>query len=251
LTIGKNDGKIKVSNYISNFVRVDRKEEKEMGNFFCYKRISTKEERGLQKYNRQNAALKRYAEENEIEYVAEFAEDVSGKDFEHRKEWQRLEKLLQTGDTVVFKDISRFTREAEEGYKKYMDLLNKGIDLIFIDNNTVSTPYINQLLNVAQQQNLIAKTSLESTVKLLLYVELDRAEQERKILINRIKNGIAASGKKQGRKVGTLDKLTDELKADIEAYLTDRTIKQSDLMAKHGISRNTLKKYAEIVKKQN
>ena len=61
-----------------------------MDNFFSYKRISTKEERGLQKYNRQEAALKKYAAENGIEFVAEFQEDESGKSFDNRKEWSRL-----------------------------------------------------------------------------------------------------------------------------------------------------------------
>lgn len=219
-----------------------------MCNYFSYKRISTKEERGMQKFNRQTAAIEKYAKENNIEYVAEFQEDESGKSFDNRKEWNRLEKLLQKGDTIVFKDISRFTRETEAGYKKYMELLERGIDLIFIDNQTVSTPYIKQLLNVAEKQNLVAKTSLESTVKLLLIVELDRVEQERLILINRIKNGIEASEKKQGRSKGTLDKMSDELKEDIRNFLNDRSIKQIDLMKKHGISRNTLKKYIEIVK---
>lgn len=219
-----------------------------MANYFTYKRISTKEERGLQKYNRQEAALKKYAQEHNIEYIAEFAEDVSGKSFEGRKEWQRLEKLIQPGDTIVFKDISRFTREANNGYTKYMELLEKGIELVFIDNPTVSTEYIKQLLNVAEQQNIVARTSLESTVKLLIIVELDRVEQERLILINRIKHGISASDKQQGRKPGTLDKMSAELEADIKAFLSDRSIKQVDLMAKHNISRNTLKKYIEIVK---
>ena len=221
-----------------------------MDNYFTYKRISTKEERGLQKYNRQETALKKYAADHNIEYVAEFQEDVSGKSFDNRKEWKRLERLAQAGDTIVFKDISRFTREVNNGYAKYMELLERGIELVFIDNPTVSTSYIKQLLNVAEKQNIVARTSLESTVKLLLIVELDRVEQERIILINRIKNGIAASEKAQGRKQGTLDKMTDELEADIKAFLNDRTIKQVDLMQKHGISRNTLKKYIEIVKEQ-
>ena len=91
-------------------------------NYFKYMRISTKEERGKQKYNRQERAIDTYAKENGIEFVAEFKEDESGKDFDNRKEWQRLEKLLQSGDTIIFKDISRFTREAENGYKKYMEL---------------------------------------------------------------------------------------------------------------------------------
>ena len=128
--------------------------------------------------------------------------------------------------------------------------MDKGINLIFIDNQTVSTEYIKQLLNVAEKQNLVAKTSLENTVKLLLIVELDRVEQERKILIKRIKDGINASDKKQGRKVGVLDKMTDELKADIKEFLSNRDIKQIDLMRKHDISRNTLKKYIEIVKEE-
>ena len=176
---------------------------------------------------------------------------MSGKSFDGRKEWSRLEKLVQRGDTIVFKDISRFTREADNGYTKYMELLERGIELVFIDNPTVSTAYIKQLLSVAEKQNIVARTSLESTVKLLIIVELDRVEQERLILINRIKNGIAASGKQQGRKQGKLDKMTEELEQDIKAFLADRNIKQVDLMEKHSISRNTLKKYIELVKEQN
>lgn len=219
-----------------------------MGNTYNYMRISTKEERGKQKYSRQEASLERYAKDNNIEYLLQFKEDESGKNFTDRKEWNKLEKLLHPTDTIIFKDISRFTREAENGYIKYMELLNKGIELIFIDNPTVSTPYIKEMLKIAETQNIVTKTSLESTVKLLLIVELDRVERERTTFITRVKDGIAASDKKSGRKVGQLDKMTPELEADIKNYLNDRSIKQVDLMEKHNISRNTLKKYVEIVK---
>lgn len=154
---------------------------------------------------------------------------------------------MNEGDTVVFKEISRFTRQAEEGYKKYMELMDKGINLVFLDNPTVSTDYIKNLTEVANTQNLVTKTALESTIKLLLIVELDRVQQEREIIAKRIKQGIQASDKKQGRKVGQLDKITEELKADIKLFLSNRRIKQVDLMNKHCISRNTLKKYIKIV----
>lgn len=220
-----------------------------MGNFYSYMRISTEEEKGKQRYTRQKASLDRYAKDNEIEFLIEFKEDVSGKSFEGRAEWNKLYRILQKGDTIVFKDISRFTREAENGYAKYMELMTeKGVELIFIDNQTVSTPYIKQLLNVAEKQNLVVKTSLESIVKLLLIVELDRVEQERKIFIQRVKDGIAASDKKSGRKPGQLDKMNTELEQDIKRYLNDRSIKQVDLMEKHNISRNTLKKYIGLYK---
>lgn len=219
-----------------------------MDNYFSYMRISTKEERGKQKYNRQESSLNKYATEHNINYLVEFKEDESGKNFINRKQWLRLEKLVQNGDTIVFKDISRFTREAENGYKKYMELMNRGVELIFIDNPTISTSYIKQMLNVANKQNLVTKVSLENTVKLLLYVELDRVEQERLILINRIKDGIKSSAKRSGKKLGSLDKLNDELKKDIELYLKDRTITQTYLINKHHICRNTLKKYINNIK---
>lgn len=216
-------------------------------NNYCYMRISTKEERGVQKFSRQEGALTKYAERNGIEYVIEFKEDKSGKDFTHRKEWNRLERIIKKGDTIYFKDISRFTREAENGYHKYMELFNKGVNLVFLDNPTVSTDYIKKLLDVAQQQNLVARISLENTVKLLLIVELDRVEQERLTIQKRIKDGIAHSKKTQGRSKGQLDKMNDELKDDIVRYLGDRSIKQIDLMKKYNISRNTLKKYIKVV----
>lgn len=216
----------------------------------AYMRISTKEERGKQKFTRQEQAIARWCKENDTEISERriYRDDASGKSFD-RPAWKELESDVQEGDTIVFKDICRFTREYEEGFNKYMELLNKGVSLIFIDNPTVSTDYIRSMMDVAERQsNRIAKKSLKDTIELLLLVELDRAEKEREITVQRIIDGIKASDKKSGRKEGTLDKMSDELKADIIKFLSDRSIKQVDLMEKHNISRNTLKKYVEIVK---
>ena len=77
-------------------------------------RISTKEERGKQKFTRQESALAKYSEQNKIEYTLTFQDDASGKNFD-RKNWKKLESIVQTGDTIIFKDICRFTRENEKG----------------------------------------------------------------------------------------------------------------------------------------
>lgn len=228
-----------------------------MANVYAYMRISTKEDREKQRFTRQENALTKYANDNHIEYVFQFREDVSGRSFKNRAEWQRLEKIVQSGDTIVFKDISRFTREAENGYKKYMELMNKNITLVFLDNPTVSTDYIKDLLSIADKQEIVTKTVMESMVKILLIAELARTEQERKTLSQRTKDGMKAHKEeaekrgeewRAGRKPGQLDKMTDELQADIVLYLADRNVKASDLMRKHDISRNTFKKYVEKVK---
>lgn len=212
---------------------------------FAYMRISTKEERGKQKFTRQEQAIERWCKENNTEIPERriYRDDASGKSFE-RPSWKELIQDIQTGDTIVFKDICRFTREYENGFKEYMKLLDKGINLVFLDNPTISTEYIKNMMGVAErQQNRIAKKSLKDTIELLILVELDRAEQEREITVKRIKDGIAASDKKSGRKTGQLDKMTPELQEDIKKFLSDRSIKQIDLMNKYHISRNTLKKY--------
>ena len=44
--------------------------------------------------------------------------------------------------------------------------------------------------------------------------------------------------------------MNDKLRDDIREFLSDRSIKQIDLMNKHNISRNTLKKYITIVQER-
>ena len=131
-----------------------------------------------------------------------------------------------------------------------MELLDKGIELIFIDNPTLNTEYIKSMQSSAdkmKKENIIGGMTLEFVIRLLLVTELDRAEKEREITVKRITDGIKASSKKSGRKVGQFDKMSPELEEDIKKFLSDRSIKQVDLMNKYIISRNTLKKYIEYI----
>lgn len=223
-----------------------------MGNVFAYMRISTEEDREMQKFSRQETAIERYAEENNLTITLKLQEDRSGKTFKGRTEWARLESLLKEGDTVIIKDISRFSRNVREGRDKYMELMSRNINLIFLDNLAISTEYIKRAIAVSQnsrddEPSYTMEEIQKFIVNILLTVELERAEKERTTLIKRIKDGIAASDKTQGRKKGQVDKLTPELQEDIKRYLVDRNITQSDLMKKHNVSRNTLKKYIDRV----
>ena len=220
-------------------------------NYYGYMRISTKEERSKQKFTRQEAALNKYAEKNDIDYVLIFKDDASGKSFSGRKEWEKLKRIVQPNDVIVFKSLDRFTRDADAGLVMYMELMNKGVNLVFLDNPTLSTDYMKNLLNIAEdQKDRIAKESMSFIARILLIAELDRAEKERISIVQRVKQGLAASPNKSGRKPGQLDKMTDELKADLKEYMTDRSIKGIDIMNKHNISRNTLKKYIARLKEE-
>ncbi len=201
-----------------------------MGNYYSYMRISTKKNNDKQSFNRQEKSLKTYTKDNNIEYLLSFKDDTTGGTF-NRPSWSKLEKILKKGDTIIFKEISRFTRQAEEGHKKYMELMEKGINLVFLYNPTVSTDYIKNLTSIANTQNLVTKTALDSTIKLLLIMELDRVEQERELIVKRIKQGIEASNKKSSGKQGKLDKMSEVSQSNIMFLNLDFSLKE--LLSSH------------------
>jgi DNA invertase Pin-like site-specific DNA recombinase len=55
-----------------------------------------------------------------------------------RPEWSKLHRKLKSGDTVVFDEVSRMSRDATEGFALYKQLYNSGVNLIFLKE-----PYIN------------------------------------------------------------------------------------------------------------
>ena len=199
---------------------------------YAYLRISTAEERGRQKFIRQEQAIKRWCKENDTEITERriYKDDASGKSFD-RTAWKELEGDVQSGDVIVFKSVDRFSREADAGLDKYMKLMNDGVELIFIDNPTLSTEYMKNLLHIAEtQEDRIARESMTFIARILLIAELDRAQKERELISKRTKDGMAARKEEAekrgehwaaGRKPGQLDKMTPELESDIKEYLSE------------------------------
>ena len=63
-----------------------------------------------------------------------------------RPKWNKLCKQLKEGDTVVFDEVSRMSRNAEEGFKLYEELYNRGVNLIFIKERHIDTEVYKQTL---------------------------------------------------------------------------------------------------------
>lgn len=56
-----------------------------------------------------------------------------------RPGWTKLYRQLKPGDTVVFDQVSRMSRDADEGFRVYEDLFNKGVNLIFLKEPHINT----------------------------------------------------------------------------------------------------------------
>lgn len=214
--------------------------------------------------------------QRQIENVKQFDKDVivitekqSAKDIENRTEFKKILSRAKTGDTIIFDEVSRMSRNAEEGFDLYMELYNKGINLIFLKERHIDTEEFNRrtqrhieriqtqdkkidnLINgILELVEEFEKENLKDNIRLAF----ERAEQERTLMIQRIKNGKSVSDTKQGRPKGSGNKTTTkadkikkvilELNKDFNGNLSDEKIMTEYLT----VSRNTYYKYKKELK---
>ena len=56
-----------------------------------------------------------------------------------RPGWMKLYRQLQPGDTIVFDQVSRMSRDADEGFQVYEELFRRGVNLIFLKEPHINT----------------------------------------------------------------------------------------------------------------
>lgn len=148
---------------------------------FGYIRVST----DSQNFDRQYYALKNSGYEIEERNI--FCDKKTGKDFE-REQYLILKKIVRVGDTVIFPELSRFSRKYKQIAEEMEYFKNIGVKLIFLD-----MPFLN-----IDSDDLTQQLIADICIKLFSYV----AEQERINTSKRIKEKLTsmkASGIKLGR----------------------------------------------------
>lgn len=174
-----------------------------------YARVSTP----TQKLSRQIDNLKKAYPD-----IVIIQETYSGKT-QNRPKWQKLLRQCRAGNVskLVFDEVSRFSRNAEEAIKEYKELYELGIELEFIKE-----PHINsEVYRQASQRQINVDTSamdadtahllntvIEGLNDYLLAVAekqirlaFERAQAERELLSKRTSEGLKQA-KLMGSKVG-------------------------------------------------
>lgn len=64
-----------------------------------------------------------------------------------RPAWQKLYNKVESGSTIVFDSVSRMSRTAEEGFKAYEDLFNRGVNLVFLKEPHINTAVYKNAIN--------------------------------------------------------------------------------------------------------
>lgn len=189
-------------------------------------------------------------------------EEFTGTKIEGRTEFNKLLKRVKQGDTIVFDSVSRMSRNAEEGFKLYQELFNKGIELIFLKEQHINTTTYKKALNnnlemtgtavdsILKGINEYLMTLAEEQIKLAF----EQSEKEVKDLQQRTKEGIETArlnGKQIGNEKGTKLTTKKSLKAkeDIKKYSKDfnGTLSDVDVIKLIGISRNSYYKYKKEI----
>lgn len=185
-------------------------------------------------------------------------EEFTGTKIEGRVKFNKLLNEVKPGATIVFDSVSRMSRNAEDGFKLYEKLFNKGIELVFLKEQHINTTtYKKALTNNIELTGTAVDSILKGVNEYLMalakeqiIIAFNQAEKEVKDLQQRTKEGIETArlnGKQIGLKEGT--KLTTKksiiAKEQIVKYSKDfkGTLKDIEVMKLIGLARNTYYKY--------
>lgn len=230
------------------------------GKIYGYVRISTKK----QSVDRQIRNIKR-AYPTAIIIVEEF----TGTSLD-RPKWNKLLRMLQVGDTIVFDEVSRMSRNAKEGFETYKRLFESGIDLVFLKEPHINTesyresmksvfdmeiqsgdPDADELINsIMKAVNRFALCKIEKDI----YRAFEQAQKEVDYLHQRTAEGIAVArinGKQIGLKKGSklVTKKSIEVKPLIKKYnrAFGGPLNNEETIRQLGIAKMTFYKYKKEI----
>lgn len=178
-----------------------------------------------------------------------------------RKEWNKLKKVLNSGDTIVFDSVSRMSRNADEGVNEYMQLLEREINLVFLKEPYINTEVYQEQLkandNIKADDVDLNDTILKGIRDYLkrlatkqVIIAFEQSEKEVQDLRQRTKEGMLVAkskgniaGRREGAKIET--KKSKEFKEKILKLSKEfgGNLKDKEIMELLGVARNTYYKY--------
>lgn len=227
-----------------------------MGKIYGYCRISTP---------KQN--IERQVRNIKAVYPTAFLikEIYTGTRFQGRGELNKILRLVEEGDKIVFDSVSRFARDAESGFELYEKLFCQGVELEFLKEPHINTEvYRKAIRNQVQLTGTKADIILEAINKYLMElakeqikIAFSQAEKEISDLRDRTKEGIQVAkihGKKIGQASGSklITKKSIRAKEMIRKYSKDfgGTLNDVECIQLIGISRGSYYKYKKEISAQ-
>ena len=156
-----------------------------------------------------------------------FKERYTGTKVQGRKELDKMLRLVQSGDTVVFDSVSRMSRNATEGVELYMQLFDQGVELVFLKEPQINTDTFRKAVeNAVPMTGTKVDVILEGVNKFLMELAKEQirlafkqSQKEVDDLRQRTKEGIETA-KRAGKHIGRTSGATITTKKSIKAQIT-------------------------------
>lgn len=233
---------------------------------FGYVRVST----AHQKLTRQIKNIKEVAKDAVI-----FEETWTGTTTD-RPQFRKLLSIVRPGDTIIFDEISRMSRNAEEGFTLYKNLYQREVNLIFIKESALNTDVFRRTQQISLTGSEIADEFIKATNRVLwmlaeqqIIEAFKSAELEVTLLHKRVSEGVSGAVKKwdedevkgiehDKRKPGRQKGSTVTTRKSIDAKENIRkhakcfggSLSDSEVQKLCGVSRNTYYRYKAELKKE-
>lgn len=179
-------------------------EKESISRIYAYMRISTTKK--TQKTDRQRFAIEQYAHQNNFEVYKFFSDTITGgtKAYD-RPNFSLMREQLRVGDTVIFSDVDRLGRDADDIITTLKDLQSLGVRVVILD-----VPFLNDWYKM--NDDSLSKMVIDIYITLKAHI----AQQEKEKTHERVMQGLEtakAKGKKVGRpKTGVPSKFKKEYK---------------------------------------
>ena len=119
-----------------------------------------------------------------------------------RPEFSRLLRAVSPGDTIIFDEVSRMSRNAEEGFNLYRELYEKGVNLVFLSNPLVNTELYRKAAQVPETGNKDFDETLRVGINQFLIrlsenqfrLAFEKSQEEVEHLHRRTSEGMKAAG---------------------------------------------------------
>lgn len=198
-------------------------------------------------------------------------ETYTGTKIQGRKEFEKLIKVVSSGDTLAFDSVSRMSRTAQEGYGMYKELYKRGVSLVFLKEPHINTSTYQQAME--NQLSVNFKTGDQASEELLagifgalnrymlnlarrqIQLAFEQAEKEVADLHQRTREGIQTA-RLHGKQIGQLPgkklvtKKSVKSKQLIQKYSRDfgGSLGDAECIKLIGISKGSYYKYKKELK---
>lgn len=193
-------------------------------------------------------------------------ETYTGTKFQGHRELDKILSKVNTGDTIIFDSVSRMSRNTEEGTSLYMQLYDKGVNLVFLKEPQINTDTYKSALadkiqltgNDVDEILIGINNYFKKLAAKQIQLAFEQSEKEVTDLHQRTKEGIETArlnGKRIGNTKGIRLVTKKELsnKKIIFEHSCDfgGALKDIEIIKLTGLSRNTYYKYKRELKIEN